>query len=496
MYAAAKPSRLMSTFGTTQNSADAELASSFSALRSRSRQLVRDSSYAKRAKAIITNNVIGSGVGMQAQVRGVRGELNAPVNDSIENTWDYWACAEYAHTGGTLHFCDIERLAIGQIFEAGEVLIRVHERAFGDSTIPIALEVIESERLADEFAPIGVQTGTNVRLGIEVDEFLRPIAYWIRTMHQGDIRLDPGMSFTYERVPAANIFHLKVTDRFPQTRGVPWLHTAIIRLADIDGYSEAEITAARAAASYMAVIQSPEMDELVGEEQDGGQDQIELSPGMMRKLSPGETIAWNNPNRTNSQLDPFIRLMLREISSGCGVPYENVSNDYSNSNYSSSRLALIDSRDTWKVLQLWWIRNFREPFYKRWLTAAVMNGVVSVPIAAYATDPQRYLKVKWKTRGWTWVDPEKEVAAYKEAIKAGLTTRTDVIAATADGRDIEDVDETRARELEDAQAVGLEYDTDPDAYMPPEPVAPVVQSGSADPTGDPNQGDRGLKVVR
>src|SRR5882672_4690873 len=130
MYAAAKPSRLMSTFGTTQNSADAELASSFSALRSRSRQLVRDSSYAKRAKAIITNNVIGSGVGMQAQVRGVRGELNAPVNDSIESTWDYWSCAEYAHTGGTLHFCDIERLAMGQIFEAGEVLIRVHERAF------------------------------------------------------------------------------------------------------------------------------------------------------------------------------------------------------------------------------------------------------------------------------------------------------------------------------------------------------------------------------
>lgn len=41
-------------------------------LRSRSRQMVRDSGYAKRAKAILVNNIVGNGVGLQAQVLGTR----------------------------------------------------------------------------------------------------------------------------------------------------------------------------------------------------------------------------------------------------------------------------------------------------------------------------------------------------------------------------------------------------------------------------------------
>ena len=67
----------------------------------------------------------------------------------------------------------------------------------------------------------------------------------------------------------------------------------------------------------------------------------------------------------------------------------------------------------------------------------------------------------FKPRGWSWVDPTKEVAAYKEAVKAGFTTVSDVIAATANGKDLEDVLETRRRELDAMAEVGLSFDTDP-----------------------------------
>ena len=46
-----------------------------------------------------------------------------------------------------------------------------------------------------------------------------------------------------------------------------------------------------------------------------------------------------------------MRFMLREIAAGTGVSYESLSRDYSQSNYSSSRLALIDDRDLWRVFQ-------------------------------------------------------------------------------------------------------------------------------------------------
>src|SRR5262245_28644572 len=78
MYESARQSRLTSDWGgTSSTSADTELASSLVALRSRSRALCRDVSYAKRAKVLVMNNVIGSGIGMQGQVYSTRGELAA-----------------------------------------------------------------------------------------------------------------------------------------------------------------------------------------------------------------------------------------------------------------------------------------------------------------------------------------------------------------------------------------------------------------------------------
>ena len=87
-YASARPSRFNVGLGSSGNSsADAELASSLTQLRAASRQMVRDASYAKRAKALIVNNVIGPGVGLQAQTKTTRDELNRRVNDDIEKAW-------------------------------------------------------------------------------------------------------------------------------------------------------------------------------------------------------------------------------------------------------------------------------------------------------------------------------------------------------------------------------------------------------------------------
>nr|MCU0965981.1 phage portal protein [Burkholderiaceae bacterium] len=177
----------------------------------------------------------------------------------------------------------------------------------------------------------------------------------------------------------------------------------------------------------------------------------------------------------------FMRAMLREIAAGVGTSYESLSRDYSQSNYSSSRLALLDDRDGYKALQQWWVRSFREPLYRIWLQQAVFaRAVASVPIDAYAVDPRRYEAVMFKLRGWSWVDPTKEVNAYKEAVKAGFTTITDVVAQTAGGMDIEDVIATRQRELEMLEAAGIDVDTTVE-----EPVEPVEQpAAQAEPEDD------------
>ena len=175
LYAGAKSSRLTSGFNPASTSADAELSSSLRSLRARSRQMVRDAAYAKRATVIVVNNVVGPGIGLQAQVRNTRGGLRQDVNNAIESAWEQWCAADSCHTGGTLHFADLERAAMGQVFEAGEVFIRIHFSPFGKSRIPLALELIEAERLAEDYevqAPVNAE----VRMGVEFDAFGRPIA--------------------------------------------------------------------------------------------------------------------------------------------------------------------------------------------------------------------------------------------------------------------------------------------------------------------------------
>jgi len=188
--------------------------------------------------------------------------------------------------------------------------------------------------------------------------------------------------------------------------------------------------------------------------------------------------------------DPFTRAILRGIAAGTGVSYEALSRDYSQSNYSSSRLALIDDRDLWRTLQQWWIRSFREPLYRDWMQAAVLAGAVPIRADEFALNRSRYESVRFKPRGWSWVDPTKEVNAYKEAVKAGFTTVSDVIAATGGGLDIEDVLEQRRAELDMMAAADLMFDTDPmyEKAMQPEP-APEPEEPEPEPEPETPESD-------
>lgn len=504
LYGGARMTNTTFGFGSGgSTSADGELAASLPRLRARSRQMLRDSAYAKRAQTVVVNNVIGPGVGMQAQVSTVRGNLNRLLNDSIESAWSDWCAADSCHTGGALHFHDMERLLLGEVFAAGRVLVRKHYRPFGRSAVPLSLEVIESERLADEMVDVGSLGGVRgeLRMGVEVDDFQRPLAYWIRRSHPGDTRTLIQDGARYERVPAADIFDLRVVTRWPQTAGEPWMHAVLRKLDDLNEYSQCEVTAARASAAYFGTV-SMDPDAQPEATTAAGQPEMVIEPLTVQQLNAGETFEFHTPNRPNTGLDPFMRAMLREIAAGCGTSYESLSRDYSQSNYSSSRLSLLEDRDLWRTLQQWWLRSFRRPLHQLWLQQATLaNAVQGLTAGAYYVDPRKFEAVTFKPRGWAWVDPTKEVNAYKEAIKAGLTTVTDVIAQTAGGLDIEDVIATRRRELDLLASADIEVDTTvPPGGLNPANGQPMPRLAEPDADDDedgdaPGQGTKPARVL-
>lgn len=462
MYAAAESSRLTGGWTPANTSADHELSSSLRQLRARSRALCRDVSYAKRAKLLVVNNVIGSGIGMQAQVYTTRGELAKRINDDIEAAWAEWSVADSCHTGGGLHFSEFERTCMAQVFEAGEVFIRKHQRAFGASKVPYALELIEAERIADELTSqsVSARTGAEVRMGIEVDQFHRPVAYYIRTRHPNEYTFGSATAELVERVPADQIIHLASRSRWPQVRGEPWLHAVISTLKNMAGYTEAEIVRARTQACTVGAIETPEDAASFGEQQEDGSVVMEVEPGVFKRLNPGEKFAAGPSGSPNPALSEFMRYMLREFAAGAGPSYESVSRDYSQSNYSSSRLALLDDRDLWRVVQSWFINAFRVPVHREWLRQAVMIGAIpSIGVESYALDMAKFEAVRFRPRGWGWVDPTKEVEAFKAAVRAGFMTQQGVLATSGD--DVEEIIDQLKKEREMANAAGVVLETDP-----------------------------------
>lgn len=478
MYAAAKYSRLTADWNPQTGSSDSELWSSLTNLRNRSRQLIRDNAYAKRAKLIVVNNVIGSGIGMEPQVRLANGRLNEAVNDAIEEAYCDWSRPENCHTGGKLAFADLERQAFGQIFEAGEVLIRKHYQKFGNSTVPLGLELVEAERMADD-SLIPPNASPLYRLGIDRDEFGRPLTFWLRRYHPGEFRYVATEINQVVGVPADQVFHLYVCDRWPQTRGEPWLHAAMRRLNDMDGYAEAEIVRARTAACRVGIIQTPDESALPNDQEDpNAQPQFDLEPGMVQRLGPGETWVDSDPSSPNMAADPFMRLMLREVAAGVGVSYASMSMDYSQSNYSSSRLALLDDRDLWRVFQQFFIRNFREPLHREWLELAVLaRAIPEINVADYVANQKTYEAVAFKPRGWQWIDPSKEVDALLKARRAGFISTSQIAALTGAG-DLEDLWTQMAAENADAKAKGLTLTSD---------AGQILEGRESNPTAAPPQ---------
>ena len=261
-YAAVASNRLTSDWISLGTSADSEIRNSLRLLRNRARQLVRDSDFAKAALRAVRNNVVGTGIKHQSQVQMARGgKLDDRYNALIEKQWNQWTCADTCHVGGQLSWVEIQRLSITSMLESGEVFIRLINQKFGDSKVPLGLEVLEADLLDDDYTGIEAN-GNRVRMGVEIDKWGRPVAYHFLRNHPGDYQFTGSavVARQRQRIVAKDVIHLFSVERPGQTRGVTAFASAIMRLRNLSGYEEAEIVAARASSAMMAFVRTPDQE--------------------------------------------------------------------------------------------------------------------------------------------------------------------------------------------------------------------------------------------
>jgi lambda family phage portal protein len=152
----------------------------------------------------------------------------------------------------------------------------------------------------------------------------------------------------------------------------------------------------------------------------------------------------------------FVRNKVRRFASGFGCSYETLSRDFSDTNYSSSRLSLLEDREHWKVVQAYMIEHFHMRVFREWLNLAVLTG--ELPFDDYDARPERYDTPRWMARGWDWVDPLKEAKAYREMEQAGYMTKSQIVAKL--GGDFYDNLTELSREQQAAADLSVELDRD------------------------------------
>jgi len=323
----------------------------------------------------------------------------------------------------------------------------------------LGLEVIEADLLDDDYTGFE-PNGNRVRMGVELDEWSAPVAYHFLNYHPGDYQFSYAQIAKKRRtrIPANEIIHLYSVDRPGQTRGVTAFASAIMRLNNLRGYEEAEIIAARSSAAMMGFVRSPDQ-ELFEDGTYQEESVLDFSPGSIRRLAPGEEMQFFSPQRPDDAFTPFVAQMLRAVAAGVGCSYTQVSSDFSQSNYSSSRLELIETRAHYRTLQQYVIDKLCQPIYERWIEMSVMSGVLQMP--AFDMDPDRYYEAKWIAPAAQFVDPQKEAEAYKSMVRSGIMTLSQVVALH--GGDFEETMRQRAHELATMDDLGIVLDSDPSA---------------------------------
>lgn len=439
-FQAAAINRLTASWTQTTLSADAQARCDLKTLRNRSRELRDNNLYAKRFLSTLKKNVLGeSGMHFRNKskdpdrVQGgdlVPGKLDIFANKLISDQWYRWGRKEFCTVTGKLNWCDVQRMVLETVAVDGELLIRKIRRP--DNPFGLTLQLLESDYLDDDYDTVNPANGNEVRMGVEIDQWERPVAYHLLTYNPNDSYGQRRSDKRRYRLPADEVIHLGLFRRFGQTRANPWLATAAYALNMLGKYEEAEVTAARAAASKMGfLIPNNANSSYSGEEDANGNKQMDAEPGAIEQLPYGmdlKVLDWNHPN---SSYHVFMKTGLRAIASGLDMSYNTLANDMESVNFASGKLGLDDERDAAKAIQYWMIENFHEEIFKEWLLMSLTTGAVSLPISKF----DKFNAPEFKGRRWSYVNPQQEVNADIAQLRNCLTSHSRILAERNIDRD-------------------------------------------------------------
>lgn len=456
-FSGAENSRLLNDFVGQTRTVDDILKTDIRKLRDRCRDLSRNNEFVKRYLNLMKTNVIGShGILLQVRSKDPDGNMDYVANNIIESRWKRWIEKNNCDLTGRLSWLDMQNLFVQTLFTDGEVLIQFINGA--DNEFKFSINFLDCD-LIDENKN-GYNGKNQIRMGVEFDnKTKRPVAYYLFKNNPHEYFIN-SYSQQSERVSAENLMHVFMAERPSQSRGYSPISSCIKELKMLHAYAEAELVASRVGASSMGFITSPAGDGYVGEgiSNDGFNPQMNVEAGTIQQLPTGTDFKQFKVDHPTSAFDPFVKSILRQISAGLNVSYNDLSNDLSSVNYSSIRQGALIDRDYYKTVQQFAITHFTRPIYEKWLSMYLTSNDAQLsPLPA--SKFEKFKQAIFIPRSFEWIDPQKEMQASINGLQNGVITLQDVVSKY--GKDVESHFEQLNTERKLGKDFGINYAFEP-----------------------------------
>lgn len=455
-------------------SADADWLGDRNEVVARQRDIGRNEGIGASASMRIVNSAVGFRWDFTSKPNwkalGISYEAARELGSQIDAQWEQFAYGIHflADAERTLTFGQLLRASAAHIVNDGEMVGLIEYASDEETRFRTRLRLVDPDRLLN---PNGrsdgslLPNGNTVTGGVEKTGTGIPVRYWIREGHPADVGGRPRMNWNGWDRYSTNLGRPQALHAFDklragQTRGVTRFAACLSLFKSFGQYKKATIEAAAVNALFLGFVKSNagpsamkegfDFDELSAftEERQGFYEEnpVEVSGVGLPVLGPDDDVTMQTASRDTSGFEGFTRAILRLIAATLGVTYEELTMDFSTTNYSSARAALLIAWKETLALRGLIEQQIAWPFFAAWLEEAFDIGAVQIPAGApdFYEAIDAYVEGRWRGPGRGHIDPTKEIVAAAARIEAGITTLEDE-CADYDGSDWEEKLEQQAR---------------------------------------------------
>jgi lambda family phage portal protein len=438
MYEGAAGGRRWSA-GTDMPSTNTAILASRGTLSRRARYFVANNPLAASGVSVWESALVGTGI------TPMSAHPDSPVREILQSRWEAWS--DYSDADEMSDTYGIQRVMARRLVVDGEAFAILVPTPEG-----LRIRLIDAEQV-DTALHRELPGGGRIVAGVEFDSRGRRLAYHIFRERSG---LPLATALDTVRIHADDVIHLFKPETPGQVRGISWLAPSLLRFSEHDQAVDAQLVRQKIAALLTGFIRDPQgtAGGFSGTAAPTDALDVSLEPGSLKVLAPGQDITFSDPASVGAEVIDFLKISAREIAAGLGVPYEALTGDLSDVNYSSIRAGLVEFRRRVEAIQHQVIVfQACRPIWRRFVMTEILSGRVQAP--GFFSNPEPYLAARWMPPKSEWVDPAKDVAAEREAIEAGLMSRRQAVAAR--GYDVETLDREIAADHRRETELGLDF---------------------------------------